>query len=323
MIVGNLSYGESRSSWDDNRRGIPFRCIVWYVSTGKPEEPLKMIQGMTGFGSAEHGAFKVEIRSVNHRFIDISIKLPQGLGQMEMPLRDRVKGHFFRGRFDITVSIAGEYDVKVRINRGLAKEIYNALSLLRDELSLPGTLGIDTIAGFRELFISGVAAYDTESLFIAFEDALSMVKEMRLREGESIGRDMLARVCAVEAMNHRIAALCPEAVQVCREKYVGRLHELFGEVHFDEHRVLQEAAIIAEKTDISEEIARFQAHLVQLKDIISSGDVVGRKIEFLLQELNREVNTIASKSADYGISAIVVETKTELEKLREQAQNIQ
>jgi uncharacterized protein (TIGR00255 family) len=282
-----------------------------------------MIQGMTGFGSAEHGAFRVEIRSVNHRFIDISVKLPQGLGQMEIPLRNRVKGQFFRGRFDITVSLAGEYDVKVRVNRGLAKEICNALGSLRDELSLSGTLGIDTISGFRELFISGVAAYDTESLFAAFEDALSMVKEMRLREGESVGRDMLARLDVLEAMNESIATLCPEAVQACREKYVGRLHELFREVHYDEHRILQEASIIAEKTDISEEITRFKAHLVQLKGTISSGDAVGRKIEFLLQELNREVNTIASKSADYGISAIAVEMKAELEKLREQAQNIQ
>ena len=282
-----------------------------------------MIQSMTGFGSAEHGAFKVEIRSVNHRFIDISIKLPQGLGQMEIPLRNRVKGQFFRGRFDITVSLTGEYDVNVRVNRGLAKELYNALSSLRDELSLPGTLGIDTISGFKELFISGVTAYDTESLFVAFEDALSMLKEMRLREGESIGRDMLARFYAVAAMNDRIVSVCPEAVQACRDKYVGRLYELFREVHYDEHRILQEAAIIAEKTDISEEITRIKAHLVQLKDILSSGDVVGRKSEFLLQEVNREVNTIASKSADYGISAIAVEMKTELEKLREQAQNIQ
>ena len=108
---------------------------------------------MTGFGSAEHGAFKVEIRSVNHRFMDISVRLPQGLGQMEIPLRNRVKEQFFRGRFDITVSLTDEYDVKVRVNRGLAKELYNALSSLRDELSLPGTLGIDTISGFKELFI--------------------------------------------------------------------------------------------------------------------------------------------------------------------------
>jgi len=282
-----------------------------------------MIQSMTGFGSAEHGTFKIEIRSVNHRFMDISAKLPQGLGEFDIPLRNLMKKHFFRGRFDITVSLTGECDVKVRVNRGLAKELYNALSSLRDELSLSGTLGIDTISGFKELFISGVAAYDTESLFVAFEDALSMLKEMRLREGESIGRDMLARLFAVEAMNDRIVSLCPEALQACRDKYVGRLYELFREVHYDEHRILQEAAIIAEKTDISEEITRIKAHLVQLKDNISSGDVIGRKIEFLLQEVNREVNTIASKSPDYGISAIAVEMKTELEKLREQAQNIQ
>lgn len=282
-----------------------------------------MIQSMTGFGSAEHGAFRIEIRSVNHRFMDISMKLPPGLGRFETPFRNMIKGQFSRGRFDISVSLTGECNVKVRVNMGLAKELFNALSSLRDELSLHGTIGIDTFSGFRELFTSEDAAHDTESLNLAFEAALSVLKEMRLREGESIRSDMLARLEAVGAMNERIMSYCPEAVTACKEKYACRLKELFGEVGCDEQRILQEAAIMAEKTDISEEIVRINSHLAQLKDILSSGDTVGRKIEFLLQEVNREMNTTASKSADYGISAIVVEMKMELEKMREQAQNIQ
>jgi uncharacterized protein (TIGR00255 family) len=282
-----------------------------------------MIQSMTGFGSAEHGAFRIEIRSVNHRFMDISMKLPAGLGRFETPFRNMIKGQFSRGRFEISVLLTGECNVKVRVNMGLARELFNALSLLREELSLDGTIGIDTFSGFRELFTSEEAAHDTESLDVAFEAALLALKEMRLREGESIRRDMLARLEAVAVMNERIMSFSAEAAKLCKEKYACRLKELFGEVCCDEQRILQEAAMMAERTDISEETVRISSHLAQLKDILFSGDTVGRKIEFLLQEVNREMNTAASKSADYVIAAIVVEMKTELEKMREQAQNIQ
>jgi uncharacterized protein (TIGR00255 family) len=282
-----------------------------------------MIQSMTGFGSAEHGAFRIEIRSVNHRFMDISMKLPPGLGRFETPFRNMMKGQFTRGRFDISVLLTGECNVKVRVNKGLARELFNALTSLKDDLSLHGTIGIDTFSGFREIFTSEETAHDTESLNLAFEAALSALKEMRLREGESIRRDMLARLEAVAAMNKRVMSFSTEAAKLCKEKYVCRLKELFGEVCCDEQRILQEAAMMAEKMDTSEETLRIDSHLAQLRDILFSGDTVGRKIEFLLQEINREINTTASKSADYVISTIVVEIKMELEKMREQAQNIQ
>jgi len=282
-----------------------------------------MVQSMTGFGSAEKDAFKVEMRSVNHRFLDVSIKIPQNLNQHEMPLRNMVREKFSRGRFDILVSIINEGNLKVRINTGLAREIYNALCSLKEELSLEGSIGMETIAGFKELILSEDVEYDAEPLYAAFHEAMEKLMAMRNREGESVSRDMLSRLDRLEQLSREVAMLCPAIVNECRERFRERLAALFGELKFDENRVLQEAAIMAEKADISEEITRITSHGAQLRKILSDGDTIGRKAEFLLQELNREVNTIASKADDYRISSIAVEMKSELEKMREQAQNIQ
>jgi uncharacterized protein (TIGR00255 family) len=282
-----------------------------------------MVQSMTGFGSAEKDPFKVEIRSVNHRFLDISMKIPQNLSQHEMPLRNMVRERFSRGRFDILVTLLQERNLKVKINTGLARELYDALRSLKEELSLSGSIGVETIAGFRELIMTEETEYNTEALYAAFREALDGLRSMRDREGEAIARDVGSRLEKMEQMSAEISLLCPEVVGECRKRFMERLNLLFSEVKFDENRVLQEAAIMAEKTDVSEEITRLASHIVQMKKILSDGDTIGRKVEFLLQELNREVNTIASKADDYRISTLTVEMKAELEKMREQAQNIQ
>lgn len=284
---------------------------------------MPMVQSMTGFGSAEKDPFKVEIRSVNHRFLDISMKIPQNLSQHEMPLRNMVRERFSRGRFDILVTLLQERNLKVKINTGLARELYDALRSLKEELSLSGSIGVETIAGFRELIMTEETEYNTEALYAAFREALDGLRSMRDREGEAIARDVGSRLEKMEQMSAEISLLCPEVVGECRKRFMERLNLLFSEVKFDENRVLQEAAIMAEKTDVSEEITRLASHIVQMKKILSDGDTIGRKVEFLLQELNREVNTIASKADDYRISTLTVEMKAELEKMREQAQNIQ
>ncbi len=281
------------------------------------------MQSMTGFGSAERGSFKVEMRSVNHRFLDVSMKMPQNLGQHEMPLRNRVKEKFSRGRFDILVSIIHEGSPKVRIDTGLAREIYKALCSLKDEFSLGGSIGMEIIAGFKELIILEEMEYDAESLYAAFDEAMEKLGAMRRREGDFISQDMLSRLERLERLGGEVGQLCPAVVSECREKFRERLVALFGDLKFDESRVLQEAALMAEKADISEEVSRIASHCTQLKKILSDGDTIGRKVEFLLQELNREVNTTASKTGDYRVSTIAVEMKSELEKMREQAQNIQ
>jgi uncharacterized protein (TIGR00255 family) len=278
---------------------------------------------MTGFGSAERDGFKVEMRSVNHRFLDVSIKMPQTLNEHEMPLRNMVKETFSRGRFDILVSVIQEANLKVRIDTRLARAIYDALRSLKDDLSLEGSIGVETISGFKELIFSEDVQYDVDSLYAAFRGAMEKLKTMRTREGESILEDMFSRVDRLEQLNREVAQLCPSVVSECRERLRERLAVLFGDLKFDENRVLQEAAIMAEKADISEEITRITSHAAQMRKILSDGDTIGRRVEFLLQELNREVNTMASKAGEYRISSITVEMKSELEKMREQAQNIQ
>ncbi len=284
---------------------------------------MAMIQSMTGFGSGERGAFKVEMRSVNHRFLDVSMRMPQNLNQHEMPLRNRVREKFSRGRFDILVSITREGNPKVRIDTGLARELYRALCSLKDEFSLEGSIGIDIIAGFKELILSEDVEYDAEPLYAAFDEAMEKLGAMRRREGEFISEDMRARLERLERLEGEVARICPAVVSECTERFRGRLIDLFGDLKFDESRILQEAALMAERVDISEEISRIASHCTQLRKILSDGDTIGRKVEFLIQELNREVNTTASKADDYRISGIAVEMKAELEKMREQAQNIQ
>ena len=284
---------------------------------------MPMAQSMTGFGSAEKDSFKVEIRSVNHRFLDISMKIPQSLSQHEMPLRSMMRERFSRGRFDILVTVLQEGSVKVKVNAELARELYGALRFLKEELSLPDTIGIGTMAGFKELIFTEEVEHHGEALYAAFAEALDRLLAMRRREGEALGNDMRLRLGKMEEMTASISMLCPEIVDECRKRFKERLALLFGDMTFDEHRVLQEAALMAEKADVSEELSRLVSHIAQFKKILSDGDTIGRKAEFLLQELNREVNTIASKADDYRISTLTVEMKAELEKMREQAQNIQ
>lgn len=278
---------------------------------------------MTGFGASEKGSFRVEMRSLNHRFLEISMKISPHLNQHEIPLRNLVKKRFSRGKFDVLVSLRDEENPRVKVHMGLAREIYNSLLSLKEGLSLSGAIGIETIAGFRELIVSEEVPRDSELLYSAFAEAMDRVYEMRSKEGESIAQDVGLRLENVEHMNAQVSLLCPEAVNKCKERFMERLALLFGEAQYDENRVLQEAAMVAEKTDISEEISRINSHLKQMRQILSDGDTIGRKVEFLLQELNREVNTVASKSDDYRISSITVEMKAELEKMREQAQNMQ
>lgn len=278
---------------------------------------------MTGFGSAERGAFKVEIRSLNHRFLDISIKLPQNLAGHDMALRNMLKEKFSRGRFDALISTVRGESLGVKINTDVVKKIYDSLRSLKEELSLSGEIGIDTIARFGEFVSVEDTGHDTGSLYEAFTESLDLIAGMRKREGAVIEKDMRRRLELLEGMKKDISLRCDDAVKKCRHRLTERLELLLSDVRHDQNRVLQEAAIMAEKTDISEEIIRIDSHIDQMRNVLSGGGAIGRKLEFLIQELNREVNTIASKADDYAISSITVDMKSELEKLREQAQNIQ
>jgi len=278
---------------------------------------------MTGFGSRENNGFKVEIRSLNHRFIEISIKTPPYLSRYEMPLRNILKERFHRGRFDVSVSTKDHELTQLNINKGLARKIYNALHDLQKEFSMPGQIDINTLAGYRELLLEEEPKYDIDAFFTTFYEAVSDLETMRIQEGKLLSEELRNRVESLNIMNNKISSLLPHVVTRYRERFSARLGLILGTGEIDSAKIMQEAAIMAEKLDISEEVSRIENHIKRFIEILDMGNVVGRRLDFFLQEINREVNTIASKSSDYTISSLTVEMKTEIEKMREQLQNIQ
>ena len=282
-----------------------------------------MIQSMTGFGIAEDENFRVEIRSVNHRYIDISIKMPSYMNQYDIPLRNLIKERFRRGKFDIAISTSNHSAGRLQLNKEMAKDIYAAFQTLQKELSIPGDITIDMLAVYKELLIEKEPEFDRDTLYSVFHKASADLEAMRIREGDLIAQDVVQRIEQLSTMNNKIKALAPEEVVRLQEKLTERINIMLRDEAIDSNRILQEVAIMAEKSDISEEVNRIENHIRQFVDILYSDAVIGRKLDFLLQEIHREVNTLAYKSNDYSIAQLVVEMKTEIEKIREQIQNIQ
>ena len=282
-----------------------------------------MVQSMTGFGNASDADFSVDIRSLNHRFIDIAMKMPPFMSQHEIPLRNILKEIFARGRFDVSISVNEQQLQRLKWNRSLATGLLAALEDLQKELSLPGKITIQTFSQYRDILIEAEPSYDAEALYRIFRQAALDLKEMRIREGRFLSEEIRARAGSLGNMIETIKLGAPDELARWREKFSARLKLIVDAGMMDNSRILQETAIMAEKLDISEEISRIENHLKQIAELLNSGDTVGKKLDFLLQELNREVNTLSCKSAEYSIAAVVVEMKTELEKMREQVQNIQ
>jgi uncharacterized protein (TIGR00255 family) len=278
---------------------------------------------MTGFGCAEKNGFRVEIRSLNHRFIDITIKAPPYLYQYDVALRNILKETFQRGKFDVTVSTDNHRMAQVSINRDMAGQIFNAFQKLQQELSIPGQLDINTLAGYRELLVAEETTYDINALYAAFHEAISHLEAMRVREGNLLADEQRQRAASLKSINDKIKFLMPSLVEQYKAKFSERLRLLFEPKEIDSAKVIQEASVLIEKLDISEEVNRIENHIQQLTETLKEGNVMGRKLDFLLQETGREVNTIAAKSSDYTISSLTVDMKLEIEKMREQVQNLQ
>jgi uncharacterized protein (TIGR00255 family) len=282
-----------------------------------------MIQSMTGFGSGSNYDFTVEVRSLNHRFIDISLKMPPYMSRHEIPLRNIIKELFQRGRFDVFISTKTDKAVPVTINKQLASHIYSSLKSLQDELSLPGEITIETLSGYREILTEEEPQIDADALYAVFREAAANLEAMRIREGSLLIQEIGERVTVLHDITARIAPFTTDYATRWREKIIERLKSVLGEDMIDSSRLLQEAALMADKLDISEEISRIKNHLTQFREILKQGNSIGKKLDFLLQEINREVNTVSCKASDYAVSSLVVEMKTEIEKIREQIQNIQ
>jgi uncharacterized protein (TIGR00255 family) len=282
-----------------------------------------MIQSMTGFGSAEKDGCRIEIRSVNHRFLDIYMRCPSSLNQLEIPFRNMIKGRFARGKFDVAITVSELESAELTINTEAVKKMYHTFKDLQDELSMKGEIDINTFIGLHEMFIEAKPKYDLEAIAGVFTRALDDLAGMRQKEGETLATELRRIADVLSAMNEQVRASCDRVLSEVKEKFNERLKQLLDGQEVEEGRILQEAAVFAAKLDIAEEIARIDSHLAQFREILSDGGIIGRKLDFMLQELNREVNTIASKSADYGVSSTTVGMKTEIEKMREQIQNIQ
>jgi uncharacterized protein (TIGR00255 family) len=278
---------------------------------------------MTGFGSASSDDFTVEIRSLNHRFMDISLRMPPYMNQSEIALRNILKSKFRRGRFDVSISLNTAKAVQLTCNKDLARNIYAALRELREELSISGEINLDTLTSYKEILMEEKPAYDIDALYRIFESAVASLEEMRIREGGILQADIHRRISSLADMISRIKSLAPDEVARWREKFMERLKLIVDSGMIDNTRVLQEAALMAEKLDIAEEISRIEGHIQQFSEILNSNSEIGKRLDFMLQELNREANTLSYKAGDYAISNIVVNMKTEIEKIREQVQNIE
>ena len=278
---------------------------------------------MTGFGSAADDSFTVEIRSVNHRFIDIVVKIPPYMNQHEIALKKIIKEKFQRGRFEVSILPQDDKTERFVLNKTQAKNIYASLVELQKELSLPGEITLETLAGYREIFTEEECPYNADSLLNVFQEAVMNLEAMRLREGEILVIEIRERMNRLAETNKNIQALAPDATDRWRMKLEERLRSLIDGPAIDKNRIVQEATVMSEKMDISEELSRIDSHLQQGTEILDNEEIIGKKLDFLLQEIMREINTLSYKANNSRISHLAVEMKTEIEKVREQVQNIQ
>ncbi len=288
---------------------------------------------MTGYGRGEStGAgrtFIVEVQSLNHRYLEVRARLPRRLTGLEHRAQQEVQRRFARGHFDITVSerITGERPRSLRVDEGLAAAYVDALRKLQSIGGLRGELTLDHLVAQRDLLIHDE---EQESLDAAWADlrlaltaALDAMEAMRAREGQALEPEIAGRLGAVEAALGEVEARAPRVGRAQKDRLQARLAELMDGRPLDPGRLEQEAAILADRADVTEEGARLRSHLAQFRALLAEGGSQGRRFDFLLQEMNREANTIGAKSGDAEISHLVVGMKAELEKIREQVQNVE
>lgn len=295
-----------------------------------------MVKSMTGYGrgiySDEQRSITVEIKAVNHRYCDISVKMPRRYSFAEEKIKAAAKEVLMRGKIEIGVSIDnfGKSETDVNLNLDAAKRYYDALTELGQnfDLSGDGQISLSLLAGMTDVLTTVPAAEDEEEfvkeLMTALDEALTDISEMRAVEGEKLAADILKRAAIMENTKNAIAERAPKIEVEYKERLHTRINELLdGSVEISEERLALEAAVFADKSNITEELVRLGSHIDQLRSFINSEEAVGKKIDFLVQEMNREANTIGSKANDMEITSRMLELKAEIEKIREQVQNIE
>jgi uncharacterized protein (TIGR00255 family) len=292
-----------------------------------------LIRSMTGFGAGrgEAGgeAVAVELRAVNGKFCEVKPRLPRELTALEPDLTRTIKGRVSRGVIDVFVrrENGSARGVSPRADIALAGAYAKAFRELKDALGLAGELTVQDLASMEGVISLGESAPDPVAAAGALQHALSAaldaLDQMRRREGEALARDVLGRLDTIEQGAAEVARLAPLQVQAVRDRLSTRIAELTRGTPLDPARLAQEVALFADRTDVAEELTRLASHLSQARGLIASDAPAGRKLEFLVQEVNREINTIGSKSQHAGIATLVVTLKAELERIREQVQNVE
>lgn len=292
-----------------------------------------MIKSMTGFGRGEVQAhnrkFTVELKSVNHRYLDVNIKMPKTLNFFESAIRQELKNYIARGKVDvyITYENMGETTSKVCYNKELASEYLKYLRMISEDFGLENDIRTSTLSKYPDVLTMEEVDVDEEELWqdlkAAVDQACEMFVETRIKEGENLKKDLIEKLdnmlLAVDFIDKR----SPQIIAEYRQKIDERVRDILGEARVDENRLLTEVTVFADKICVDEEIVRLRSHVKAVKAELDNGGSIGRKLDFLAQELNRESNTILSKSTDLEISNKGIELKTEIEKVREQIQNIE
>ena len=292
-----------------------------------------MIKSMTGFGAgdAETADFKVhiEVKAVNQRFLETNYHMPYSMNMFENQLTKKIKEYASRGKLDINIRFQDLRDkaVTVKVDKGLVAAYGQALQEISSQLELSAPVTAAQIASYPDVLKLNEENADLEAaqpvLMQAMEQALESFVAMREAEGQNIQRDLLARIGTLENFVGELEKLAPEIVAAYRQRLENLLREYLAKEDIEENRIIQEVALFTDKVNYTEETVRLRSHFDQFRQIITAGEPVGRKLDFLIQEMNREINTVASKANSAGAAQFVVDVKSEIEKIREQIQNIE
>jgi uncharacterized protein (TIGR00255 family) len=292
-----------------------------------------MIKSMTGYGRAQGsfsgGEITVEVKSVNNRYLDANVKLPRVYGYIEDAIKAQVQKTISRGKVDVfvTINAAGADNVKISVNGPVVEGYIAAMRQIAQDYGVRDDISVSTLTQFSDVFLVEKQQQDENeakmSILAVVDEALAAFDAMRQREGTALKEDLLGKAEDILTLVAQVEERSPVTVQAYRDRLYAKMQEVLESRQIDEARIIQEAAIYADKVAVDEETVRLRSHVEQLRSMLTEGGVIGRKLDFLMQEMNREANTIGSKGNDVEQARNVVDIKSQLEKIREQIQNIE
>lgn len=293
-----------------------------------------MVKSMTGFGRAisEDGtsrSFTIEIKTVNHRYFDINVRMPRNLLSLESKVREIIKNKINRGKVDVFISqnSYGKEDSDIYFNEQLSDSYMSCLGKIRDRYDVIDNISVSLIARFPEIITLEKKEEDLEEIWKGLEfplnDAVAGLINMREKEGEKLCEDIILKCQNIEELVNKVEERAPFVVEDYKGRLENRLQELLENANIEENRIAAEVAVFADKASIDEELVRLNSHIIQLKETLKKEEPIGRKLDFIIQEMNREANTICSKASDLQIINSVINIKNYIEKIREQTQNIE